>query len=152
LDVLLRARYRFGKTFGLGIKIVLPVVPSTVSSGANSADVSSSLFGVEVSALLLTTRLATLGAHAGLSLLMLNASGNAQPPYTNGEDRKFSAFPSLGSQLGFRVAEHLRLCLGAELGMSVPELEVAFAGQPVASWARPLALFSAGVAAAWGNP
>ena len=152
LDLLLRARYRFGKTYGLGVKVVLPMVPSTVSSGSNSADVSSSLFGVEVSAVLVTTRLATLGAHAGLSLLMLNASGNAQPPYTNGEDRKFSAFPSFGSQLGFRVAQQLRLCLGAELGMSVPELEVAFAGQPVTSWARPLALFSAGVAAAWGNP
>jgi hypothetical protein len=100
----------------------------------------------------MTTRLATLGAHAGLSLLLLSASGNAQPPYTNRVDHQLSAFPSLGSELGFRVTQHLRLCLGAELGMSVPELEVAFAGQRVTSWARPLALLSAGVAAAWGNP
>jgi len=152
LDLLLRARYRFGRTYGLGIKLVLPLVASSVSSGSNSADVSGSLFGVEASTLLLTTRLATLGAHAGLSLLLLSASGNAQPPYTNRVDRQIAAFPSVGGELGFRVTQHLRLCLGAELGMSVPELEVAFAGQTVTSWARPLALLSAGVGAAWGNP
>ena len=152
LDLLLRARYRFGRSFGLGMKLVLPIVPSTLSSGSNAADMASSLFGLEISAVLLATRPATLDAHAGLSVLLLSASGNAQPPYTNRVDRQWSAFPSLGTELAFRLTQHLRLCLGAELGIAVPELEVAFAGQRVASWARPLSLLSVGVAVAWGNP
>ncbi|HET7539071.1 MAG TPA: hypothetical protein VFK05_04340 [Polyangiaceae bacterium] len=152
LDLLLRARQRFGQTFGVGVKLVVPLVPSTVSSGGNAADVSASLFGVELSALLLTTRLVTFGAHAGVSLLWLSASGQAQPPYTDGVDRAFAALPSVGGELGVRVNEHVRLCLGAELGVAVPKLELAFAGQNVTSWARPLALFSAGVGVAWGKP
>jgi len=152
LDVLLRARVRFGTTFGLGVKLVLPVVPSTVSSAGNAAEVSSSLFGVELSALLVTTRVATVGAHAGLSLLLLSATGQAKAPYTDGVDRKPAALPSLGGELGLRLTEQLRLCLGAEVGVAVPKLELAFAGQTVTSWARPLALFSAGVAVAWGKP
>jgi len=152
LDVLLRARLRFGATYGLGLKLVLPVVASTVSSGGNAADVSASLFGVELSALLMTTPLITFGAHAGISALWLSATGQAHAPYTDRVDRKLAALPSLGSELGFRLTKHVRLCLGAELGVAFPKLELAFAGQSVATWARPFALLSAGVAAAWGDP
>jgi hypothetical protein len=152
LDVLLRARLRFGATYGFGVKLVLPAVPSTVSSGGNAADVSASLLGVELSALLVTMPLITFGAHAGISALWLSASGHAHAPYTDRVDRKLAALPSLGSELGFRLTKHVRLCLGAELGVALPKLELAFAGESVATWARPLALLSAGVAAAWGDP
>ncbi|HKO47582.1 MAG TPA: hypothetical protein VJV79_07660 [Polyangiaceae bacterium] len=152
LDLLLRARLRFGSNYGLGAKLVLPVVPSTVSSGANAADVSAWLIGVELSTLLATTELVTLGAHAGLSLLWLSASGQANAPYTDRVDHQLAALPSLGTQVGFRLSKHVRLCLGAELGVTLPKLELAFAGQSVASWGQPFALFSAGVGAAWGRP
>jgi len=152
LELLIRARHRFGSTYGVGAKLALPLVPSTVSSAGNAADVSTSLFGVELSALLVTTRLATFSAHAGLALLWLSAHGQAQAPYTSGVDHALAALPSLGGELGLRLNEHLRLCAGAELGVALPQLELAFAGQDVTSWARPLALLSAGVAVAWGKP
>jgi hypothetical protein len=152
LDLLLRARLRFATSYGLGVKLVLPVVPSIVSSGGNAADVSASLFGVELSALIVTTPLATFVAHAGLSVLFLRASGQAQAPYTDRVDRSLAALPSLGSELGFRLTEHVRLGLGAELGFALPKLELAFAGQSVATWGRPFALFSAGLGVAWGKP
>jgi len=151
-DVLLRARRRFGSSLGVGAKLVLPLVPSTVRLSGNSADVSASMLGAELSAFLVTSRLATLGAHAGFALLWLSASGNAQAPYTSRVERKLAALPSLGSELAVHVTRHLRLCLGAELGVSVPKLQLAFAGQRVAAWARPLALFSAGIGVEWGNP
>jgi len=152
LDLLLRSRLRLGATYGLGVKVVLPLVPSTVSSGTNAAEVSASLFGVELSALFVTTSLATFSAHAGLSLLWLKASGEAPAPYTNRTDGGLSALPSLGSGLGFRLSEHVRLCLGAELGVALPTQELSFAGQTVATWGRPFALLSTGVGATWGDP
>lgn len=152
LNALLRAQQRFGSIYGLGVRLVLPVVPSTVHSAGNSADVSTSLFGVELSALLVTTRKATLGARAGLSVLWLSASGEARAPYTDRVARKLAALPSLGTELSLRLTQRVRLCLGAELGISVPKLELAFAGQRVAAWARPLGLFSVGVGVAWSDP
>ena len=152
LDLLLRARARIAASYGIGAKLVLPLVQSTVSSGGNAADVSASLFGVELSGRFVTTPLATLDAHAGVSMVWLSASGRAQAPYTDRVDRKLAALPSLGSELGFRLTKHVRLCLGAELGVALPKLELAFAGQSVATWGRPLALFSAGLGVAWGNP
>ena len=152
LDLLLRARVRIAASYGVGAKLVLPLVQSTVSSGGNAADVTASLFGVELSGRFVTTPLATLDAHAGFSLVWLSASGRAQAPYTDRVDRKLAALPSLGSELGFRLTKHVRLCLGAELGVALPKLELAFAGQSVATWGAPLALFSAGLGVAWGNP
>jgi hypothetical protein len=152
LDLLIRARQRFGRTYGVGVKLVLPLMPSTVSSGVNSADVSASLFGVELSALLLRTRLQTLGAHVGVSLLWLTARGRAMAPYTDSVDHAFAALPGAGVDLGFGLNEHVRVCLGAELGIALPQVELAFAGQNVTSWARPWGLFSAGVGVAWGQP
>jgi hypothetical protein len=146
------ARLRFGPTYGLGAKLVLPVMRSTVSSEGNAADVSASLVGLESSARIVTTALATLDAHAGISLLWLSASGRAQAPYTARVDSKLAALPSLGSELGFRLTKHVRLCLGAELGVALPQLELAFAGQSVATWGRPFALLSLGVGVAWGKP
>jgi len=152
LDLLLRARLRFGSTYGLGVKLAVPVVSSTVSSGGNSADVSASLIGAELSALVVTTPFATVSAHAAMSLLWLSATGQAQAPYTDRVDRKLAALPSLGSELGFRLTKHWRLCLGGEIGVALPKLEVAFAGQSVATWGRPFALISAGVGVTWGKP
>ncbi|HEY3255171.1 MAG TPA: hypothetical protein VGJ91_14525 [Polyangiaceae bacterium] len=152
LDLLLRTRLRFGSTYGLGAKLVLPVVSSTVSSGGNQADVSASLFGVEVSVLLATTRLITFGAHAGLAAVSLSANGHARAPYTDRVERKPAVLPSLGGELGFRLTEHVRWCLGAELGVALPQLELSFAGQNVATWGQPFALFSTGMAATWGDP
>jgi len=152
LDLLFRARLRFGSTYALGAKLVLPVMRSTVSSGANAAEVSASLVGLEASARFITTALATLDAHAAVSLLWLSASGRAQAPYTDRVDSKIAALPSLGSELGFRLSKHVRLCLGAELGFALPKLELAFAGQSVATWGRPFALLSLGLGVAWGKP
>jgi hypothetical protein len=56
------------------------------------------------------------------------------------------------SELRFRLLQNLRLCLGVKFGLAVPQMEVAFAGQSVTSWARPLGLFSAGLAVSWGQP
>jgi len=152
LDLLLRARMRFGATYGLGVKLALPIVPSTLSSAGNVAEVSTSLFGAELSALFVTTPFARLSGYAGVSVFSLSASGQATAPYTDRVDRKWAALPSFGSELGFRVTKNLRLCLGAELGVAWPKLELVFAGQRVATFGRPFALLSAGLGVAWGNP
>lgn len=152
LDLLVRARRRLGQNYAVGGKLVLPLVPSAVEFAGNSADVSASLFGAELAISALTTRVVSFGVHAGFGLLWLSASGKAQAPYTGRVEHRWAALPSVGSELAVRVTRHLRLCLGAELGVSVPRLQLSFAGQHVASWARPLALFSAGVGVEWGSP
>ncbi len=56
-----------------------------------------------------------------------------------------TALPFAGVTVAPRLADRLRLSLGADVAISAPRADVAFAGRVATSWARPLGLFSAGV-------
>jgi hypothetical protein len=131
--------------WGIGGKLVIPLLASTLRSGTNSANVSILLAGAELSLRLVDAHALRLVTRAGLALAWLRATGEASAPYTSSSDSALAALPSLALQLELPVAERARVSLGVELGVAVPELELAFAGQPVAHWARPLGLLSAGV-------
>lgn len=145
IDALVRGGYWFHPRWGLGAKLVIPLLPSTVHSGVNSADVSLALGGAELSLLVVRAHALRLLTRAGLALAWLRATGEASAPYTSGSDNALAALPSLATQAEFSVSTRVRVSFGAEIGLTVPKLEVVFASQPVAHWARPFGLLSAGV-------
>jgi len=145
LDALVRGGYWLGPRWGIGGKLVIPLLASKLRSGENSADVSLALGGVELSLLVVEAHRLRLLTRAGLALAWLRATGEASSPYTSGSDSTLTALPSLAAQFELNVSERASLSLGAELGLAVAELEIVFAGQPVAHWARPFGLLSAGV-------
>jgi hypothetical protein len=129
----------------VGGKLLLPLLPSTIKSQGNAATLSATLLGAELTLLVLETQALRLGTHAGLALAWLRAVGQPTTGYTNTPDGAFAALPSLGGQLDVYSGRRLRVCFGAELGIALPSVEIAFAGQGVAPWGRPLTLVSAGV-------
>ncbi|HEX2671389.1 MAG TPA: hypothetical protein VHM25_10985 [Polyangiaceae bacterium] len=145
VDALVRGGYWLTPRWGVGGKLVIPMLASKLRSGENSADVSLALGGAELSLIVVEAHPLRLLTRAALALAWLRASGEASAPYTSGSDSTLAALPSLAAQLEWRATERVSLSLGAELGLAVPELEVVFASQPVAHWARPFGLLSAGV-------
>jgi hypothetical protein len=95
--------------------------------------------------LVLETQALRLGTHAGLALAWLRAVGQPTSGYTNTPDSAFAALPSLGGQLDVHWGSRWHGSFGAELGVALPRVEIAFAGRRIAPWGRPLALFSSGV-------
>ena len=145
IDALVRGGGWVLPRWGVGGKLVIPLLSSTVHSGVNSADVSIALLGAELSRMLVDGHALRVVARAGIALAWLRTSGTATPPYTSTSDSALAALPSLALQLELPVSERLRLSFGAELGLALPKLEVAFAAEPVAVWARPLGLLSLGI-------
>lgn len=145
VDALIRAGFWALPRWAVGGKLAIPLLPSTVRSQGNAATLSATLVGAELTLLVLETHTLRLGAHGGLALAWLHAVGQPTTGYTNTPDNAFAALPSLGAQLDVRLAGRWHACFGAELGVALPRVEVAFAGQRVAPWGRPLALFSSGL-------
>jgi hypothetical protein len=145
LDALIRGGFWPLPRFGLGAKLALPLLPSSIESRGNAATLSTTIVGAELTLLVLHSQALRLGAHAGLALAWLRAVGQPTLGYANTPDSAFAALPSLGSELDVYGGSRWHACFGAELGIALPRVEIAFAGQRVAPWGRPLALFSAGV-------
>jgi hypothetical protein len=145
IDALIRGGFWLLPRFALGGKLGLPLLPSTVKSQGNAATLSATIVGAELTLLVLQTQALRLGADAGLALAWLRAVGQPTLGYTNTPDSAFAALPSLGSQLDVYWGSRWHACFGAELGIVLPRVEIAFAGQRVAPWGRPLGLLSSGV-------
>lgn len=145
LDAVLRGGWWALPRLSVGGKLGIPLLGSRLESGRNSANISTTLFGAELSLLVVDARALRLIANAGLALAWLRATGQPVAPYTNTPDSAFAALPSLGSELGLILGAHSHLCFGADLGIALPKLEIAFAGKQVATWGRPFGLLFAGV-------
>jgi hypothetical protein len=144
LDALLHARWLLTPRLGFGLALDVPLVKSTVSSGANSADVSAGLLGAELAAAFFDSRALRLTAIGGIALAWIRTEGNATAPYTGHSDDAWAALPLLGAELAPRLAERFHACLAARAGVAFPRPDVEFAGERVAIWGRPLVLLSAG--------
>ncbi|HEX3850755.1 MAG TPA: hypothetical protein VHW01_07295, partial [Polyangiaceae bacterium] len=61
--------------WGVGGKLVIPLLPSTIKSHGNAATLSATLVGAELRLLIIETQALRLGTHAGLALAWLHAVG-----------------------------------------------------------------------------
>jgi hypothetical protein len=145
IEALIRGGFWLLPRFAVGGKLAIPLLPSTLKSQGNAATLSTTIVGAELTLLVLQTRALRVGAEAGLALAWLRAVGQPTFGHTNTPDSAFAALPSLGSQLDVFWGSRWHACFGAELGIALPGVEIAFAGRGVAPWGRPLGLLSAGV-------
>jgi hypothetical protein len=133
------------RLIGIGGALAVPIVGSTVRSGGNSANLLAALVDAELSFTLVDSGALRFAAIGGAAVVWVRTKGAATSPYTSRSDDAFVALPLLGVELAPALSERVRVCLGARLGVSLPKVDVAFAGQRVASWGQPLALLSAGL-------
>jgi hypothetical protein len=133
------------RVLGVGARVSVPVLGSTVSSQEGHASVAATLFGVEATAVVLDAHYVRLSAYAGLAAAWLRTSGFASAPYVGQSDAAVTALPFLGVEVAPRLADRVHLHLAGDVGASLPRADVSFAGHTVASWGRPLGMGSAGV-------
>jgi hypothetical protein len=141
----LRARWMALPVLGVGAFASVPLAGTTVKASEGSASIAAPLFGADLAAVTDLTRWLRLGATAGIALAWVRTSGFASEPYHGTTSNVVSALPLLGVEIAPRLTERVRLVLGGRLGFSLPRVDIAFAGRPVAVWGRPLGLLSLGV-------
>lgn len=145
VDAWLQGRWLATSRVGIGAALGLPIASSTVRSGINSASLSAALAAAEVSFALIDSSAVQWTANADIAAAWLHTNGAATAPYTSQSDEALVALPLLGTEIAPRLSGRVSLCFGARGGLTLPKPQISFAGRNVASWGRPLGLFSAGL-------
>ncbi len=86
-----------------------------------------------------------LAASAGLALAWVRTSGFAEAPYQGKATSVLGAAPLFGAEIAPRLTERTSLYLDGRLGFALSPVDISFAGRPVATWGRPLAMAAIGV-------
>jgi hypothetical protein len=133
--------------FGVQAFALVPGVRSRVpESMRGSATIASYLLGIGPEA-----RLANADARwvprlgAGVALAWLHLEGIASFPWKGRSDELFTAVVYAGGGASVRLWRGVRLGADAWIGAAVPQAAVAFGGQEVATWGRPLVVGSLGM-------
>ena len=147
-DAVIRGHWLMTRRLGVGAVIAIPVLGSTVraTNGAdNSAAVSATLAGTELSMTVFDSQRVRVLTRGGIALAWVRAVGDATNPYSDRTDSTLVALPFVGGEAGLRLSERLQLCVGGDVGDALPATQVVFSGQPVAQWGRPFGLLTAGL-------
>jgi hypothetical protein len=144
LDLGLRGRWMATRVLGVGAFVGVPLAGSTVKGAEGSASVSAALFGADLSVSIDFARV-RLSTSAGLGAAWVRTSGFASAPYQGKPSDVVAALLMVGAGIAPRLTERTHLCLDGHLGASLPRVDIAFVGRPVAVWGRPLGMVSAGV-------
>jgi hypothetical protein len=145
LDLGLHGRWMAARVLGVGAFVSVPLAGSTVNAREGSAGVSAPLFGAELTLASDVTPRLRLSTSAGLGAAWVRTSGFASAPYQGKPSNVVAALAMLGAGIAPRLTERTHLCFDGHLGFSLPRVDIAFVGRPVATWGRPLGVLSAGV-------
>jgi hypothetical protein len=141
----LKGRWMALEHLGLGAFVSVPLVGSTVKAAEGSASLNAPLFGLDLAAVAHPTPRLRLAASAGLALAWVRTSGFAEAPYQGQATSVVSAAPLFGVEIAPRLTDHASLYLDGQVGFALSRVDISFAGRPVATWGRPLALMALGV-------
>lgn len=148
IDAVIRGHWVMTRRFGVGAVIAIPVLGSTVHATEgvdNSAAVSATLAGPELSMTVFDSQRVKVLTRGGIALAWVRAVGDATNPYSDKTDSALVALPFVGGEVGLRLSERLQLCAGGDVGDALPAMQVVFSKQPVARWGRPFGLLTAGL-------
>jgi hypothetical protein len=145
VDMPLRAQWRPMRGFGIGVRIDVPLVGSTVTGPEGNASVSAVLVGPEFSATWVETRWLRFQQSAGVAVVELHATGHAEPPYHGESVGGTAGLAFLGVEVAPRLTDAIHLSLAGLAGVAPVDADISFAGQVVAKWAHPLGQASVGV-------
>ncbi len=131
--------------FGLGAFVSVPLAGSTVKAAEGSASLTAPLFGLDLAVVAHPTPHARFAASAGLALAWVRTSGFAEAPYQGKATSVLGAAPIFGAEVAPRLTERTSLYLDGRVGFALSPVNISFAGRPVATWGRPLAMVALGV-------
>jgi hypothetical protein len=140
LELLLAPRWMPWSSLIVRAILVVPVLSPTVSSSQGSAAVTTWMAGARGDWRLTREEApwtASLGA--GVAAAWVGTKGDAKAPFISSSGDQVTAVPFLVAH-GARAlgSPHFRLGVDGVLGVALPEVEIQFAGQSVASWGRPV--------------
>jgi hypothetical protein len=135
----LGARFEPDASWGIAAHAFVPLLDGSVRKPEGEADLSASLFTVEL-AYSLELRAGWLAAAGlGAGLLSLAMSGEASRPYVARDDRLTAGVYYAHASAGRWLASWLRIRAGLLAGFSAPRPVVRFDDREVASWGRAFA-------------
>jgi ferric-dicitrate binding protein FerR (iron transport regulator) len=129
----------------LGAIAVLPIVVDTIEDAAGEAVVAPMVFGGTLSLRLVSaSRTVSPSLRVGVAAAVLRIEG--QSPASGlvaRSESTMSLLPLLGASVRVGVARRLRIVLGADLGVALPQPAVRFVGRQVAVWGMPVVMSTA---------
>lgn len=144
---LLRARYDVLSHVSLGMRVLLPVVPPTVSHEGSSASVAANLAAAEAYFRLRGAQDSPweAGLATGVAVAWLRMAGVASAPLVGRSDDVWTALPFASVEIASRIGARVRLRASLLAGLAVPDVKIRFAGESIASWGAPLTALTLGV-------
>jgi hypothetical protein len=143
----LRARHPLSARLAAGARLILPVVPATVTRGGQSASVAASLAAIEIYCRLLGAPSDPpweAGLGAGLGLAWLRLSGLADSPFFGRRDDVWTALAFGAVEASRRLGPHVRLRASLLVGRAIPPVTIRFANVPISRWADPFTALALG--------
>lgn len=124
---------------------VAPLTSDSVSGTGGKANVKTTLLGLSIATSLFRRSFGSSSLGLGAMLLATSMRGSAQPGYVDKDDLVLTQAPFVylrAAAVLHRDWQCFTTLLG---GVSIPEVEVAFAGNIQRTWGRPFALLSVGL-------
>ncbi len=141
----LRARVA---SFGVGVGALGAVIPENVSTSAGTTDIRAILLGPELIARLEVFPRLSGDIALGVWASHVRFEGRAVAPLTSRDESVWCVSPTARLR-----AQYMFGAVGAfvegRAGISVPEIAVRFAGEPVLAWGRPWGSVGGGLALAF---
>jgi hypothetical protein len=146
----LAANGQVARQLGLDLRLDLAAIPARVSDARGSAR----LYVIEerLHVLFLAPQVdprPALGLGLGGGLLTVHSTGSATAPLEGTADTATLALVSAMGLAAWRLTPTLRAVVGVRTALTLPELQVRFAGEEVARFGRPLFDGSAGLEWRW---
>lgn len=139
VSVFASARYDFEHPLGARLFGAFPIAGTTIDEENASADVDARILGLALGVELLPPA-SDMRAFVGLGggLAWLHANGKADPPLEARSVDEVTGLVYANGAFTFVVGNDVTLGLGVLLGLAVPRTDIAFRGERVATWGRPL--------------
>ncbi len=145
----LRLRRRVYEPLGVSVAGYAPLGGSTFRAGDASASTRAWMFGAGADLGVLESETLQGWLTAGLMMAHVISTGGAAAPRFGRRASIWSSVPFAAADISWRLDESWSLTAGGLLGISVPEVEIAFAGRRVANWGRPLLAARLGFSLWW---
>jgi hypothetical protein len=135
-------RIEFAARWSLGASGLVPLATRSLSGPEGEALVATWLAGGVLE--LEWARLPFGGVRSGLGagVSVTSMSGDAEQGFEGANDTVTSFAPQARSSFHVDLGESFELCAGVALGVTIPEVKVAFGERTAASWGRPFFLAS----------
>jgi hypothetical protein len=131
--------------------VMAPLVPLSIESGANRADVYAGAIGLRASYSVLSAGPFELALGGGAEGLWVRAVGTPAQGYVGTTEDAFTGGALFDLLPRFRLHDVVTLVPRGTVGLAFTPVEIAFAGQTITTWGLPFAEASLAIELLWGR-